>query len=334
MTAPAAAQSRLGGRLIASVLFGVVALVGFGMYADMRELVVTVSGFDPLLAVAALALAAGNYAIRFVRWHFYLRRIGVDGVTRTRSLGIFLSGLSMSVTPGKLGELLKSLLLKTGYGVPVSRSAPIVFAERATDLIALLLLCAVGVASTRYGLEVVVGSTVVVVGGIALVLFRPVGERLVGATRHVPGLKRFTPRLLHAYESAVVLLSPWPLLVAVGLSVAAWWLECVAFHVVLVGFDGANPVLGTSTFIYAFATIAGAITMLPGGLIATEGSMIALLQSVFHVTSDKAVATAATLIVRFCTLWFAVLVGFVALALLRRAMRADLPLDEGQAVRE
>lgn len=314
-------------RVLGSVILGVVALVGFGIYADLQELVATVSGFDPLLAVAALALAAGNYGVRFVRWHYYLRRIDV-AVPPARSLGIFLSGLSMSVTPGKLGELLKSWLLKTSYGVPVARSAPIVFAERATDLIALLLLCAVGVASSHYGLEVIVGSAVVVVGGIALLLFRPVGERLVGATRHVPGLKRLTPRLLHAYESAVVLLSPWPLLVAVALSVFAWWLECVAFHVVLVGFEAASPELGTSTFIYAFATIAGAITMLPGGLIATEGSMIALLQTVFLVTTDKAVATAATLITRFCTLWFAVLVGFVALGLLRRAMRGDPPLGE------
>lgn len=315
-------------RVVFSVLLGVIAMVGFGIYADMRDLVTSLSGFAPSLAVAALGLATGNYAIRFVRWHYYLGRIDLRQVSIPVSLGIFLSGLSMSVTPGKLGELLKSYLLKSSHGVPISRSGPIVLAERATDLVALLLLCTAGVASTRYGIEVVVAAAVVVVGGIALVLFRPVGERLVGATAHVPGLRRLTPRLLHAYESAVTLLSPVPLLIGVALGVAAWWLECLAFHVVLVGFDAASPTLGTSTFIYAFATIAGAITMLPGGLVATEGSMIALLQSVFHVTASKSVATAATLIVRFCTLWFAVIVGFVSLGLLRRAMRVMPPWRE------
>jgi uncharacterized protein (TIRG00374 family) len=117
------------------------------------------------------------------------------------------------------------------------------------------------------------------------------------------------------------------MLVAVALSVVAWWLECFAFHVVIAGFEGTEATLSSSTFIYAFSTIAGAITMLPGGLVATEGSMIALLQEVFHVTGDKAVATAATLVVRFCTLWFAVIIGFVALAGLRRAMRSDPPLE-------
>lgn len=329
----AGAGSSLERRLLVSVLLGVVAIGGFGIYADVRQLLATLSGFSPVLVLAALGLATGNYGIRFVRWHYYLGRIGLRHVAAPMSLGVFLSGLSMSVTPGKLGELLKSYLLKTSHGVPVSRSGPVVLAERLTDLVALLLLSAAGVASSHYGADVVVAAAALVVGGLAAVLFRPVGERLVAATAHVPGLRRLTPRLHHAYESAVVVLSPAPLLIGVALAVAAWWLECVAFHLILVGFDAASPTLGTSTFIYAFATVAGALTMLPGGLIATEGSMIALLTTVFRVTDSVPAATAATLIARFCTLWFAVIVGFVALGVLRRSLRVAGPLADVAQVR-
>ena len=56
------------------------------------------------------------------------------------SLRIFLCGLVMSVTPGKLGEVLKAYLVRRHVGVPVTRTGPIVVAERVTDLLALVLL--------------------------------------------------------------------------------------------------------------------------------------------------------------------------------------------------
>ena len=116
-----------------------------------------------------------------------------------------------------------------------------------------------------------------------------------------------------------ILVRPMLLVKGVGLGTLAWWLECVALYVVLLGFSDLTPQLGHCVFIYAFATLAGAVTMLPGGLVFTEGSMIALLTVVvpFMVTEDLAIATAATVVVRFCTLWFAIGLGIMAMGWLR-----------------
>jgi hypothetical protein len=38
---------------------------------------------------------------------------------------MFFSGLAMVITPGKVGEWLKSYLLREVHGTPVARSAPI-----------------------------------------------------------------------------------------------------------------------------------------------------------------------------------------------------------------
>jgi uncharacterized protein (TIRG00374 family) len=64
-------------------------------------------------------------------------------------------------------------------------------------------------------------------------------------------------------------------------------------------------------------TIAGALSFLPGGLGVTEAGMTGLLTRLGHGI-DGAVAVGATFVTRVCTLWFAVLVGFVALLWLRR----------------
>ena len=42
---------------------------------------------------------------------------------------MFGAGLSLSITPAKLGELVKSYFLRELHGVPATRTAPIVIAE-------------------------------------------------------------------------------------------------------------------------------------------------------------------------------------------------------------
>ena len=87
--------------------------------------------------------------------------------------------------------------------------------------------------------------------------------------------------------------------------------------VVLDAFPGTDVDLGTVTFIYSLSTVAGALAMMPGGLGITEGGMTGLVVLLLPAVRPG-VATATTILVRFATLWFAVLVGLVALAALGR----------------
>ena len=78
---------------------------------------------------------------------------------------------------------------------------------------------------------------------------------------------------------------------------------------------GSDIVLIRALPIYAAATLVGAVTALPGGMVGTEGSMVALLQQSGAV---KSAASASTVLVRLITLWFAVALGLLALLALRR----------------
>ena len=86
---------------------------------------------------AVLGLSSLNYLLRFWKWELCLGWLDVRGegpddapnLTLGRSLVIYLAGLSMSVTPGKVGEVLRSGLLKASDGVSFARTAPIVVAD-------------------------------------------------------------------------------------------------------------------------------------------------------------------------------------------------------------
>ena len=306
-------MQNLRGKLVVSLIFALLVFIALTFYADAPRLLAALAKFDWRFLPLALATTLVNYLIRFLRWHYYLHVIGVKKVPRRDSLMIFLSGFSLTMTPGKLGEVLKSFLLKNRYGTPVSYSASIVFAERLTDVVGVVILAAAGLAFYPLGLGALAIVLVVTAIFVVIVQQRPLAERLLDLFARLPLIGRSANLARNLYESAYLMLRAKPLLVAIALATAAWFGECITFFIVLLGI-GLPPtflLLLQATFIYAAASLFGAVSMLPGGLGATEGGMALLLQQIVAVAREEAVA--ATLIVRLCTLWFAVLLGVIAL---------------------
>ena len=307
---------RLGRRLIVVTFLAIAVFAGFSVYADVATLGARLSSFAPWAVVAALVLALGNYALRFLRWQLYLRAVDAKAPTSASAL-VFLSGFAMSVTPGKVGELVKAVLLKAAAGTDMARTAPVVVAERLTDLLALVLLSLAGVALYGVAAPVVVAGAVCVGLGLVVLSHRRLAHGAIALVTRPRRLARFSARLHDAYDHLERLVRPGPLAWATAIAVLAWLCECMGFALVVRGFPGASVSLGLATVIYAVTTIAGALSFLPGGLLVTEGAMIFLLVSRASGL-DHAGAVAATIVTRLCTLWFAVLLGLGALLLLRR----------------
>jgi glycosyltransferase 2 family protein len=317
---PSSAPARgLGRKLVTGVLLAALVFAALALYGDVQELRRTASTFAPAAFAVGLLLAAGNYGLRVVRWHYYLRHIGVR-IPIGESTLVFLAGFVMSVTPGKVGEVFKSLLLYESRGTSIARTAPIVVAERLTDLIALVLLTALGALTFEHGIAVTVSSAIVVAAILVVCVYRPLGRFVLDLTERLPLLRRIGPKLREAYDSLLEMTRPAPLLYGTLLAFAAWGLECGSLYAIVHGFDGVVMDLDAATFAYAASTLAGALAMLPGGLGGTEVAMTALLQALGSHTVKPAVATATTMLVRVATLWFAVLIGLAALAA-HRALR-------------
>jgi glycosyltransferase 2 family protein len=312
-------------RRIWSVIIAVVLIAALIALGDVRLLADRLGGFQWSAFAAALGLALANYVIRFVRWQLYLRHQAVR-VPRDTSALVFGAGLSLSITPAKVGELLKSYLLRELHDVPATRTAPIVVAERVTDLLALLLLAVAGVA--LYGIDttlVVVAAGLVTVGLVLLAWPRPMRALLDLVTRPAVA-HRFRAPLHDMYGHLAALCRPRSLVVAVALAMPAWACEGVGFALIVRAFPGAHVDLGLAMVIYAATTIAGALSFLPGGLGVTEGAMtLWLVRGAAGL--DRSTALDATLLTRLATLWFAVLLGLVCLALVRRRIRARAPRE-------
>ena len=318
-------------RFTLSLVLAAVAIFALMLWADAGDLRDALVGFDVVYILPVLAFSLLNYATRFLRWQYYLRAVDVRVPTRG-SAGVFYAGLMMSVTPGKLGELIKCFMLRDRDDVPIARSAPVVVAERYTDLVAILVLLGVGAVQYPAGRALFAAGLAAVV--VLFVLFT-FSERFLGWALRLAG--RFVPALRtgdgakETAEAFRVLLRGDRLAVGTLLGVAAWSWECLGFFLVLRGLGWDVASLFSSAFVYAAATLAGALSMLPGGLLATEASMAALLTA---LDAPKDVASAATLLIRAATLWFGVVVGLVAYALQRRSVQLALVEVEDETGRD
>jgi uncharacterized membrane protein YbhN (UPF0104 family) len=296
-------------RLLLGVALGVLVSLGLALTANLGALGEALGRFRWRLGPAILGAVLANYTLRFWKWEYYLRCLGVRLPTR-QSLGVFLAGFTMAITPGKLGEVLKAFLVRDLTGTPVSVTTSVVMAERLTDVAALLGLAALGATALPHGpLLLGIGAALLALSLTALrspwladaahrVLARGPLARLAGPFRLFLGTGR-------------TLLDPARLTFAVALSVASWFFECLALYLVLDGL-GVAVTLRAATFVYAFASLAGAVSMLPGGLGVAEGSLAGLLVALGLGLPD---AAAATLLIRAATLWLAIGLGGATLGL-------------------
>jgi uncharacterized protein (TIRG00374 family) len=308
----------LQGKLIFGFILAFAVFIGLGIYADFQAMLRLLQGFRWALLPVILSLTIFNYALRFSKWHYYLRQIGVKNLSLWADLRVYVGGFAFSLTPGKVGELVRLAWLKNLADVHPAKTAPVAVAERLTDGIAMVLIALLsGFVYPQYW-PVLLPIGVILLGAVIVIQFRPLALWLLNLGEKIPLVSKIVHHLHTLYESAYELLGWRNLLVAVGLGTTAWLSQGVAFYLVLLGL-GLHPspdMLILAIFILAFSTVAGGASGVPGGLGVTEGSLTGMLILLANLPAD--LAATATLLIRFCTMWLGVTSGLVVVLVWRK----------------
>jgi ubiquinone/menaquinone biosynthesis C-methylase UbiE/uncharacterized membrane protein YbhN (UPF0104 family) len=284
--------------VLLAILGGGIA-IGWVTLSDVNPLALRVR---PRHVVLLVALTATNVLLRFLRWHYLLRRVDVRIPTRS-SLVIFLGSLAAIATPAYLGELIRLALIRRRFGTPIGRTLPVLVAERGLDVMA---LATIGMLSARSFVTFGIMAAVAVVAAIALTIGARLGRRTAGTARSVANLS--TARVV--VPASALSLAAWLSVVsAVSLSAAA-----VGASVPLV--DGAQ--------IFARATLLGGLSLMPAGIGTTGSAAILGLQG---LGLDLETSVAIVTVMRAVTAGAALTVGIVCLALALRERDVPVPID-------
>ena len=289
-----------------------LAVVFWAGYDDILQAIQTLSVGDWCLLLLA---SMSNYSLRFVRWHLYANTLG-HTLHRGRHYLYYLAGFALTTTPAKAGELLRSVYLKQ-HGLPYHKSIAMFVTERFLDVLIIACLATLTVFQFGdYGDFVIIATIVII--GLLLLIKSPLFKVILKFTQHRITFKRlqsFIGHLLGLLQTAQQLLSFKILSMSLVLGIIAWAVQGLAFYYILqvLGFE---ILLAAAMGIYAISLLAGAASFIPGGVGGTELVMGLLLAA---SGADTSIAVAAPLISRLSTLWFAVVVGFIANAIISRS---------------
>lgn len=307
-------------KLVLPLLLALLAYSALLLYGDAAGVADAARRLPLTTILAGIALSLASFGLRGARWQYYLHLSAIR-VPVGPSLLVFLTGLGMSITPGKVGELLKSLLLKEGWDVPVARSAPIIVAERVMDLTALVTLGAAGFIWSRSPALAILVSVVGTSTVFALGKSRRLGLLFIDLLTKIRPIARFREKLLTAHASLNDLWGGVPFVSAFILSICAWSLQALILVLFGAGMPPDGVGVADALVAYSAPLLAGTLALLPGGLVLTEASMAGTLQGLSGVSSTA--AATLTILVRGVTFWLAVAVGFPALAIWRARQRRE-----------
>jgi uncharacterized protein (TIRG00374 family) len=313
--------------LIWFFVFTVFVYTVFLLSTDARKNIEVFKKFEWGLLPGVLGLVLVNFLLREVKWDFFRRRAGVEA-PRVSSWLIFFSGYSMCISPGRVGELIKPVLYKEYHGASLKKTIPLVFCERLTDLLGMIVVCLATVSlymrdykaglseAKDWSLDKVLLffglSMALLAAGIGMARWRgfvlAVFDRLAATKLAKPAEK-----LRHLYEETYSLLTFFNIGLMTLLAAFSWFFECLAMFVVCHGVGiattaGGPVALHHCAFIFCIASILGGLAFFfPGGMGPVEFLMTFLLVSLGAPLADS---NATMFLTRFCTLIFGAALGF------------------------
>jgi uncharacterized protein (TIRG00374 family) len=287
---------------------------GLVFWAGWREVLAAAAAIGALAVAATLTTSLCNYLLRFARWQRFVRALG-HFVPKWINLRIYLSGLALTATPGKTGELVRGVFLRP-YGVPYAQSFVLFFWDRLSDLAGVLVLAVAAGGLLASGYSVLLPGVLLVVA--LLWVLRPGGALFLRALLFLQG--RLTRRVRRHVRSLTRLrradarLTPSLALGGVTAGTAAYGAQGIGL-LVLANAAGVPLDLAGAILVVSVSTLAGAAVLLPGGAGIVEVTSVALLAAQ-GIPQPEAVALG--LVHRLTTFWFAIGLGAGCLTFLLR----------------
>jgi glycosyltransferase 2 family protein len=302
------------------MIHGIVLFVSAGallylsgiLWAGRAETLASMSRIGLPALVLFAGIAATSFLWRFVRWVICLGLLGYR-LPIGFNLLVYLSGLALTTSPGKLGETFRSVIL-AGRGVRVPHSLGAFLADRLSDVLG---VCMLGIAA---GLLAggswpwLLGAVFVGLLGLSSLFAGVIRHRSAGhfwallAERIVWLPVRGGQATLEAWAEL------WFVRRALGFSlfaILAYGTQASVFVLIChrVGIEIEMP---AGILVFVNATLFGAASLVPGGLGTMEAALV--FQLLQHGATEQS-AVSIAVATRLVTLWMGIGVGVSSLFL-------------------
>ena len=295
------------------IILVLVAVIGiyaiFLFISDFSIISEKISNFKINYLPLILFFVSASWTPLFIKWHFLLKNCEIH-VPLKKSILVFLSGPAFEITPGQIGALVKSQILKTSSNIPRTKTVPIIVVEKVYDLIGAVLASIIGIVILGMEPHLIVIAILVLVTIFFFVYYRPASEIFFKQITKRKFFSKYVENISDFYEIVHKSTNVKVATTCILLALTYWFMVSAAAYYTLIAFDINILDYLKVLAIYATSTLLGAISFIPAGIGITEGSITGL----FTLNGiDVSTALILSVMIRILTLWYTVGVGFVAL---------------------
>jgi len=292
------------------VLAAIIFYVSILMISDVQSLTKSLENFSYSNYPIIFSLIGINILLSGFRYHFFLKKINVP-ISIKQSLIIFISGLSMIISPGTSGSLIKSYIIKKKMGISFSQTSPIVLYEKWIEFVAILSV----MIFLLLWIDLIESMIVILIGIPLAILFYSILRRGSGIkfvnriVSKIPPLRNMMIAADEFKDSIKKISEPKTSIPMFLLTIITKINTMFAMYLIFQSF-GINFDLFQSGQIFFTSQLIGIFSFIPGGVVVTEASLIGLI--VKHEI-EFATASLVVIVIRFFTLWLPTIIGFIAL---------------------
>ena len=292
------------------IIIGTIALYGIFLFVpDFNLIQEKISNFKINYLPLILLLVSASWIPVIIKWHFLLKNCQIE-IPLAKSVAVFLSGMFFDITPGQIGALMKSQILKTSSNIPRTKTAPIVLAEKVYDLIGAIVASIIGIIILGIHHHLIIIGILVLSTIFFFMYYRPASElffkRITKTkffSRYVENISEFNKIIQKSTNVKIATM-------CILLAITYWFIISAAVYYILIAFDINMLDYLKVIAIYATSALLGAISFIPGGIGITEGTIAGLL-----TLEGISISTALILsvMIRIFVLWYPVCLGFISL---------------------
>ena len=300
---------KLDNRLILVLVAAIGIYAIFLFLSDFSIILEKVSNFKINYLPLILLLVSVSWIPLIIKWHFLLKNSRIN-VPLTKSIAIFFSGSAFEVTPGQIGILIKSQLLKTSSNISRTKTVPIVIVEKIYDLIGAILASVIGIIILGMEFYLIIIAISVLATIFFFMYHRRSSELVFNRITKLKFFSKYIDNMSEFHEVVKKSTNVKAATICILLALTYWFIISAAAYYTLIAFDVNLLDYLKVLAIYATSTLLGAISFIPGGIGITEGSIAGL----FTLNGvDISTALILGVMIRALTLWYSVGVGFISL---------------------
>lgn len=302
---------KFNNRFIFVIVGAIILYAIFLLLSDVSLILSKIPNLKTEYLPIILILIPSSWLFLFLRWNLLLKNSNIK-IPLKENIKIYFAGFALAVTPGKFGELIKSQIMKTKFDVPHRTTSSLVLVERLYDLAGAIVVSFIGILLIGIGEYVIAGASIVLISIFVMISSKKLFQNVLKIIGKIKFTQKYTVPLSESYETIQTSTKGKIVFTSILTTSAYWLLESLGVYFILLSFD-----INLLNYVHVIATytsslILGAASFIPGGLGVVEGSLVGLLNFQGVDISD---AFVLVVLIRLFTLWYSVIIGFIALKL-------------------